>query len=99
MRRFDIVPRTASGALTVVVQSDHMSDLDTRLVLPLMPLEKGGTPASRLNPVVMIDGAPYIVVTQHAAAIKTSQLGFSIGNLAAFRDEITTALDLLITGF
>jgi toxin CcdB len=99
MRRFDVVVRASTGKLVVIVQSDHLSELDTRLVVPLVPLGSGGDPASRLNPIFEIDGEPHIFVAQHAAALKTSQLGVIVGEIRAYRDEVTAALDLLITGF
>jgi len=99
MRRFDVAARTSSGRLVVIVQSDHLDDLDTRLVIPLLLLGTGGSPTTRLNPVLIVGGESYVLVTQHAAAIKTVQLGRAMDNVVEYRDEITSALDLLITGF
>lgn len=99
MRRLDVIVRGATGRYVVIVQSDHLSDLETRLVIPLLPLGTGGMPATRLNPILRVDGIDHVLVTQHAAALKTAQLGRVIENLSGYRDEITSALDLLITGF
>ena len=54
MARFDVY-RIASG-LAVDVQSDLLYGLDTRMVVPLLPIGDAPLPAGRLNPVVDNDG-------------------------------------------
>jgi len=52
----------------------------------------------RLNPVVSIDGADYVTLTQAAAAVRRHDLGPSIANLAQHSIELTGAPDVLIAG-
>ena len=51
-----------------------------------------------LTPRFEIEGESYVMMTPQMAGIATKQLGPMVADLAAQRDEIIAALDLLITG-
>jgi len=55
-------------------------------------------PAGRLNPLFEIDGTPYVMVTQFAAAIDFRELGPVVASLGDRDREIMNALDMLISG-
>lgn len=76
-----------------------METLNTRLVVPLLPLSKAPLPAKRLNPLFEIDGENYVMVSQFLAAVPKGLLRKQVGNLEERFSEISDALDLLITGF
>ena len=96
MAQFDI-HRVGDG-LVVDCQSDLLSHIVSRLVVPLTPLSRAPAPARRLNPVFEIDDATYVMITESASAVPTRQLGPVIGSLAERAVEITGALDVLISG-
>ena len=104
MNQFDVVanpfPRSRDRQpLLVALQSDLLArSLDTVVVAPLEPTASG-TFADRLNPRVVVDGEPFAVIAQEIVTVRKSILGNPLGSLAAERDRIIAALDLLFTGF
>ena len=88
-----------NGALWLDVQSDLISDLNTRIIVPLLPEGAAPKPAKRLNPVFAIDGKSYICTPQFLAAVPTTQIGAPVHNLSAASDQITAALDMVFHGF
>ena len=82
------------------VQNDLLSDLNTRVVIP-MCLSKalGNKPISNLSPVFKIDGSEYILLTPQLAGIPLQELGSAVRDLSEFRDQFINALDFLFTGF
>jgi len=99
--RFDVYKMPPGGApgYLVDVQADLWADLPTRMVIPLLA-NAGFRGAIRdLNPVFEIFELPFVLVTQELASIKKRLLNRPIASLIAQRDEISRALDLLLTGF
>jgi toxin CcdB len=90
--------RDFAGGLLLDCQSDTLSYLNTRLIVPLRRPADAPLPAHRLNPAFLIDETTYIMVTQFVAAMPARNLGRRIGDLADQRDAIIGALDVLITG-
>jgi hypothetical protein len=52
-----------------------------------------------LNPVLDVDGAFLVLMTQLIAAVPRKEFQFPVTNIAQYRDEIIRALDVLLTGF
>jgi toxin CcdB len=98
MARFDVHARRQGPGLLLDCQADLLARLNTRLVVPLIPLAEAPKPAARLNPVFNVAGADLVMVTQYAAAVELRELGDVVGSLAAHDHGIVGALDLLITG-
>lgn len=96
MARFDAWPDGDGWLLEV--QADLLSDLNTRVVVPLMPAARAPRPASRLNPVFSVMGAPKVMVTQFLSAVPVSIFKCAPVPLLAQSDPIRNALDLLLTG-
>jgi len=98
--RFDLFrrPRGAPGYL-LQVQSDFLDRLETRVVAPLLPPDAVPRPIRDLHPRFEIEGQPFLMATQLLGAIPRRELGPAVGSLAAQQDDITRALDVLITGF
>lgn len=101
MAQFDVFrnPRGGRFPLLLDVQADLLSELATRVVVPLVTLKRyGAKPISRLDPTVLILGVEYVLVFQELAAIPTAALGQPVVSLAKRRSELIAALDLLFTG-
>ncbi|BDU73353.1 CcdB family protein [Mesoterricola silvestris] len=82
------------------VQSDLMSLLATRVVVPLYRPEGARSQAlTRLTPEVRFQGMPLIAMVPEMAGIRGRDLGAAVGELASARKEILQAIDLLLTGF
>lgn len=100
MARFDLhaMPGGKAEGYLVNVQAELLTVITTRVVLPLLPADAARS-ATQLNPVFEIDGKNHVLVTQAISAVSTAELKKVVGSLAGGRDEITRALDLLLTGF
>ena len=79
-------------------QSNLLDHIDTRFVIPLIPIADAPLPTGRLNPVVAHDGQSYLLLTQTASAVNKRDLGPPLGSLEPLRDDIVRALDVLVTG-
>jgi toxin CcdB len=92
------MPRGRTGFM-VDVQSRLLEDLATRVVIPLVPQAFAPRiPMKTLNPVLPFNGAAFMLMTQNMASILVSQMGRSVGTLAAERDQIVRAIDALLSG-
>ena len=101
MAQFDVCRHARSRRYPFLLdlQADLLRDLARRVVAPLTPLKRmGGTPISRLNPVVAVDGSQYAVLFQELAAVPVAVIGKPVGSLRSRRDELIAALALLFTG-
>ena len=99
MAKYDVY-RTPNGPGYVLdVQSDLLDQLNTRIVIPLLPLDQSPTPARRLNPIFILDQKQCVLVTQFLSAIPLTSLGKPVGNLADHFADITAAMDMLTHGF
>lgn len=82
----------------VVLQSELLDRLATRVVAPLIPQDRIGAPLRTLNPVIQIGDTAYCVMPQLVATLTLGELGVRIGSLAMHRDEIVRAVDALLSG-
>jgi len=99
--RFDVhkPPRASAASYVVEVQSDFVSELPTRMVIPLISVEKYRSPMKDFHPVFDLAGQSYVLLTHELGSVQKKFLQRPVDSLAAHRDEITRALDLLFTGF
>lgn len=82
MARFDVYPSPDSASYLLDVQADLLADLNTRLVVPLMPVSAAPAPAKRLNPVFEIGSEHYVMVTQFLSAVPLSVLAAPVTTVA-----------------
>jgi toxin CcdB len=99
MARFDVYARPGGAGYVLDVQADVLSGLNTRIVVPLLPLFEAPEPAKRLNPVFEIGSEPHVMVTQFMAAVPRTLLRSPVSNLAEQDSEIMAALDMVLIGF
>lgn len=97
MAQFDVY--RLDGALLLDLQTDLLGYFPSRLVAPLRRPGTELVPHPRLNPTVSVLEEPYVVVIQHASAVRTSILGEPIDNLDQFYDQIKSAYDMVFNGF
>lgn len=98
MAQFDVHVDPTGDGLWLDCQTDLLSYLNTRLVVPLMLPELAPKPAGRLNPAFDLDGERRLMVTQYAAAVEAKRLGPVVASLSDKGREIINALDVLLTG-
>jgi toxin CcdB len=100
--RFDVYRYANKAApLLVDVQADLLSDLASRVVVPLALAGKAGKEElPRLKPKIDIDGKAYILMTTDIGVVPVASLGKLAGNIEnEHRYIITAALDFLFQGF
>ena len=95
--QFDLY-RTTGGVLVVVLQSDLLDELRTRVVAPLLPAASPPRAIGTLNPTLEVDGREYMVAPQIMATLTLSELGVKVGTAASHRDRIIRAVDALLSG-
>jgi toxin CcdB len=96
MAQFD-VHRFGTG-LVVDCQSNLLSHITSRFVVPLIRQSEAPNVVRRLNPVFEIHGESYVMVTESAGAVRAQGLGIFVLSLAHRSFEITDAIDILISG-
>jgi toxin CcdB len=101
-RQFDVYsnpnPQTSdSHPYFVILQSDAIGSLNTRIVAPLIA-PKQLPFFERLMPEVMVRGSRYVVDTTNLGPIPTRLLHERITNLEAERYNLVRAIDLVFTG-
>lgn len=107
MARFDLYnnPSTRSKAASpflLDVQSDHLSNLISRVVIPLTRVAgnyTGSKVAQDLSPIIDIEGEQFVLETPLLGAFRTSELGPAIGTLRDEQDRIGAALDRLFGAY
>ena len=99
MPKYDIYPNPSGDGYLLDVQTDLLSDLNTRVVVPLLPTSKAPKPANRLNPIFELDGESVVMVTQFMAAVPTGMLNISVRKLDEEFEKVTAAIDMLMQGF
>ena len=98
MAQFDIC-QVRGGGLVLDCQSDLLSSLKTRRVVPLRHEgDEAPKPIRGLMPVFDVAGEPHVMVTPLARAIAVRDIDATIGSLVSREYEIKAALDLLISG-
>jgi toxin CcdB len=81
------------------IQHEHISDLGTRIVIPLGKLRYfKNEDLEKLTPVIEYEGEKLLILTPQIASLPVNILKSPIGSLAHFRDEIIASLDFAITG-
>ena len=97
MARFDVF-ELSGQRLVVDIQSDYLSGIDTRLVIPLLR-ETVRSKLPRLNPVFDIDQVSYVLMPTLIAAVPTRHLSHKVASLKQDQDAITGAIDTVLYGF
>lgn len=102
--QYDVYPNPSPRSrewvpFVVDVQSDLLSALRTRLVMPLTRIGVDLAQAPRrLAPVFMIDGERLALLPQTAAGLDARSLKKPVASLLAHAGEIRDALDAVVSG-
>ena len=96
MAQFDVY-RVRGDILVVDCQANLLSDLPTRFVVPLRPVDPKAP--DRLVPIFDIEGKRLGMMTPLARSIAVRDIERVVANLTAEEFRIKAALDMLISGF
>ena len=99
MDRFAVYLNPSGQGYLINVQADAMGHFNTRVVIPLLPIDAAPKPATTLNPLFEVEGRRYAMVTQYMAAVPVHALKKAVFRVDDRRDEIVAAIDLLLQGF
>lgn len=99
MARYNVYPNPGGAGYLLDVQAEVHGLLNTRIVIPLLPLAIAPTPARTLNPLFELNGETVSMVTQYMAAVPVALLKGKIASVEDRRTEIVAALELLLQGF
>ena len=99
MARFNVYVNPHSSGYLLDVQADVHSHFNTRMVVPLLPIDHAPKPANILNPLFSIVGEQHVMMTQFMAAVPVKVLQSAAFSVSDRHNEIVAALDLLLHGF
>lgn len=99
MSQYGVYLNPEGSGYVLDVQADVNNHFNTRIVVPLLPLDIAPKPAKTLNPLFELNGEQYSMVTQYMAAIPVKVLKDKLFNVENRRTEIVAAIDLLLQGF
>ena len=80
------------------VQSDLNDATGSRVMVPLITLERAGKPLARLMPEFAISGKRVVMDTVQITNVPMPMLGKPMGDLSGERLAILAAIDMLISG-
>lgn len=99
MARYNVYPNPGGEGFLLDVQAEVHSLLNTRMVVPLLPIKSAPMPARTLNPLFELNGEAHSMVTQYMAAVPVALLKGKVASVEDRRTEIVAALELLLQGF
>lgn len=100
MARFDLHQhRNHPNQYLLLIQSDFLDALATRMVIPVLSKSAAGPLLPNLHVPVMVNGKPHIALVHLMAAVTVQQCGKRIDNLEDHSSEIIAAVDFLFQGF
>jgi len=96
MAQYDVF--LARGTYLLDCQADFLNDLETRFVVPLLPV--GEVPrVHRLNPIFLVAGVDLVMATQLGSSVPARQLREAIASLSSDYATIMNAFDMLLTAY
>ena len=81
------------------LQSDHISQLNTRVIIPLRSLKNMGPHIEGLQPIVTVGKLSLCADVPSLASFPSRLLKAPVARIEAQRHELVAALDYLISGF
>ena len=103
MAQFDVYANPSESAAhgipyVVVVQSDLLDALATRMTIPLATVEFAEKSPDKLCPVVTVNGQRLRALAHYTAPLPTRSLQQVVGNLAPQASTLIAAMDVVVSG-
>jgi toxin CcdB len=103
MAQFDVYANPSESAAhgipyVVVVQSDLLDALATRMTIPLATVEFAKKSPDKLCPMVTVNGQRLRALAHYTAPIPTRSLRQGVGNLAPQASSLIAAMDVVVSG-
>lgn len=90
--RFDVHRHGDDNALVVDVQGQHLSDLHSRIVVPLLPAREAPAALGIINPVISLSGTNYVFASHLVRAVPKASLSDPVASVSEDRQVMLTAL-------
>ena len=103
MAQYDVFPnpsRSAADSIpyVVVIQSDLLDALATRLTVPLAELNFAGKVPTALCPVITVNGQRLHALAHYAAPLPAKLLRRPVDNVATQGSALVAAIDAVLSG-
>lgn len=103
MAQYDVFANPSRSAATgipyvVVIQSDLLDALATRLTMPLAVLDFVGKVPSSLCPVILVKGQRLHALAHYAAPLPAKLLRRPVDNVAAQANSLVSAMGAVLSG-
>ena len=103
MAQYDVFPNPSSSAsagipFVVVIQSDLLDALPTRLTLPLALVDAATRAPTVLCPVIVVKGQRLHALAHFAAPLPAKLLKRRVDNVAAQASALVSAMDAVLSG-
>lgn len=103
MAQFDVYVNPSESAaygipFVVVVQSDLLDALATRMSIPLASIDFSEKSPDKLCPMVMVNGESLRALAHYSAPLPTRSLREQVANLAPQASVLIAAMDVVVSG-
>ncbi len=103
MPQYDVYANPSRSAAdgipyVVVIQSDLLDALATRLTMPLAVFSSGTMVPTTLCPVIMVKGKRLHALAHYAAPLPAKELRRPVDNVAAQASALVSAMDAVLSG-
>jgi toxin CcdB len=103
MAQFDVYANPSASATqgipyVVVVQSDLLDALATRMTIPLATIEFAAKAPDKLCPIVTVNGQRLRALAHYTAPLPTRSMRQLVGNLSAQSSALIAAVDVVLSG-
>lgn len=103
MSQYDVYPNPSTSAAhgipyVVVVQSDLLDALATRLTIPLSEFEVAAKVPTALCPVIVVKGQRFHALAHYAAPLPAKVLRRPVDNVAVQSSVLVSAIDAVLSG-
>jgi toxin CcdB len=99
MTQYDVFSHPQKKLLLVDIQADVLDALQSRVVIPLVPVGKATPAMKSLNPVLRVNGEDYLLSTQDMAGVSSKALKRKVATASEHRAAINAAIDFLMHGY
>ena len=101
--QYDVFPNPSRSAAegipyVVVVQSDLLDALPTRLTMPLAELDATVKVPTALCPVILVEGRRLHALAHYAAPLPAKDLRHPVNNVSAQASALVSAMDTVLSG-
>lgn len=103
MAQYDVYPNPSNSAASgipyvVVVQSDLLDALATRLTIPLSEFDAAAKVPTALCPVIVVKGQRLHALAHYAAPLPAKLLRRPVDNVAPQSSALVSAIDAVLSG-